>query len=180
MDELELARHRFPDGAEVTGRVSSIPRPGVIGLFVDLPYGMVGFADVVNLPFSEAEWPPVGTITTFEVLQHRLGQVRLFPLDPRFRRSDAPPLGMSAAEWDAHKITYPVGSVVEGEVGVVYPANREYGVRYGDAWAWFGWSEEPPAVGEIAEYRVVRHLDTTRRTLLEPARETGGSAAPPS
>jgi hypothetical protein len=72
-DELDAGRARFPVGEAVAGRVALIPKPGVIGLFVDLGQEPEGFVDVLHLPRDPGEWPPVGTVTTFEVLQHRPG-----------------------------------------------------------------------------------------------------------
>ncbi len=77
IDDLDLARALFPEGSRTQGRVSLIPQPGVIGLFVELDHGRQGFVDVLNLPFDPQAWPPVGTNSDFEVLQHTIGQVRL-------------------------------------------------------------------------------------------------------
>jgi predicted RNA-binding protein (virulence factor B family) len=65
----------------VTGRVARTPKPGALGLFVDLGREPEGFVDVLHLPREPDEWPRAGTDTTFEVLQHGPGQVRLFLLD---------------------------------------------------------------------------------------------------
>ena len=110
-DELDLQRGRYPLGAHITGRVSHIPRPGAIGLFVDLGEPPGGFVDVLNLPYAADEWPTVGTEATFEVVQHRVGQVRLWPLDPELRTTD--PVGRSTEQLHAR---YPVGSDITGVV----------------------------------------------------------------
>ena len=93
---LELARKIYPVGQHVTGTVASIPKPGVIGLFVDLGTGTPpwGFVDVLHLPDAPEQWPAVGTITEFEVVHHTHEghRVRLLPLDPTYRGSPRPPI----------------------------------------------------------------------------------------
>jgi hypothetical protein len=156
----------FEVGAVVTGMVSAIPRPGAVGLFVDLDGGRQGFVDVLTLPRRPESWPAVGTQTTFEVLSRRSGQVRLWPLAPEFRSG---PLdnGVSEEEWRAREARHPEGTVLTGEVSDVYTG--EYVVRYEGGWSLLesdGKSSEP---GTRAAYEVVRHLDATRRTLLRPS-----------
>jgi hypothetical protein len=155
----------FEVGAVVTGTVSAIPRPGAIGLFVDLDGERQGFVDVLILPRRPESWPAVGTKTTFEVLAHRPGQVRLWPLAPEFRSG---PLdnGVSEAEWRARKARYPEGAVLTAEVSDVFAGS--YLVRYEGGWSVLEDDGEPPEAGTRAVYQVVRHLDTTRRTLLRP------------
>ncbi|MGW5453669.1 hypothetical protein [Nocardia sp. NPDC003979] len=75
--DLDEARRLYPVGDHVAGVVTLIPRPGAIGLFVDLDRPPTGFVDVLNLPEAVDRWPTVGTATEFEVLQHRHRQVRL-------------------------------------------------------------------------------------------------------
>jgi hypothetical protein len=53
-----------------------------MGVFVDLPFELQGFVDVISLPRDTNAWPPEGIVTEFEVLQHCNCQVRLWPLDP--------------------------------------------------------------------------------------------------
>ena len=86
---------RYGLGAVVTGEVVRIPRPGAIGIFVDVA-GTPGFVDVLSLPRQVEAWPAVGVTTTFEVLTRRPGQLRLWPLDQsgRFR---------AARELDRHR-----------------------------------------------------------------------------
>lgn len=76
-DELDTSHSLYPIGHHVTGVVVAIPRPGVIGLFVDLGHPPTGFVDVGTLPLSSDQWPTVGTVTEFEILQHNRGQIRL-------------------------------------------------------------------------------------------------------
>ena len=160
---------RFEIGAEVTGTVSLIPRPGVIGIFVDIggaPHE--GFVDVLALPREVEAWPAVGTETTFEVLTRRPGQLRLWPLEPRFR--DGPfRNGVSEDEWQARTARYPVGTTLTAVVSNAYVSDGSYSVRYEGGWSHLEGGGELPEVGTSARYEVVRHLDTTRRTLLRPA-----------
>ncbi len=161
-DELDLQRGRYPLGAHITGRVSHIPRPGAIGLFVDLGEPPGGFVDVLNLPYAADEWPTVGTEATFEVVQHRVGQVRLWPLDPELRTTD--PVGRSTEQLHAR---YPVGSDITGVVTEVFPSNREYWVEFGDDGAAVEWTGVAPEIGDVRRFRVSRHLMSPRALLLE-------------
>ncbi|MEA5359714.1 hypothetical protein VA596_09215 [Amycolatopsis sp., V23-08] len=153
-------------GSVVAGIVSSIPRPGAVGLFVDLGREPQGFVDLLSLPGQAADWPPVGTTTTFEVLTRSPDQIRLWPLDPRFRSGPFDPR-VPDDEWLARKARYPVGTMLTAEVSGAFISHGSYFVRYEGGWAYL--EGRPPEVGSRAEYEVVRHLDTTRRTLLRPA-----------
>ncbi|MFJ8960287.1 hypothetical protein ACIRG5_12960 [Lentzea sp. NPDC102401] len=73
-------------GQRLTGTVVLVPRPGTIGVFVDLGLPDTGFVDVLRLPHDPDRWPRVGTVSTFEVVwitDRR--QIRLAPLDPAYR-----------------------------------------------------------------------------------------------
>jgi hypothetical protein len=178
LDRLDAARERFPVGEEITGRVTHIPRPGAIGLFVDLGHEPQGFVDVLHLPRDPDQWPPVGAVTAFEVLQHRPGQVRLFPLNERFRSPDHL-LGTPALkEWVAIKGRFPVGCEVTATVTSVYPANREYGVRFEECWATLEWTGDAPFPGATSRFVVTRHLDETRRIMLTAATAAPGHKGP--
>ncbi|MFJ1766000.1 hypothetical protein ACIOD2_37120 [Amycolatopsis sp. NPDC088138] len=157
----------FEVGSAVTGTVSLIPRPGAIGIIVDLDGETEGFVDVLSLPRQVESWPAVGTRTTFEVLDRRPGQIRLWPLDARFRSG---PLGNGVSEddWRARKSRYPVGVTLTAEVSQAFVSDGSYFVRYEGGWSLLEGEGDLPAVGSRAEYEVVRHLDTTRRTLLRP------------
>jgi ribosomal protein S1 len=167
-DELDAGRARFPVGEVVTGRVAFIPKPGVIGLFVDLGREPEGFVDVLHLPVEPGQWPPVGTVTTFEVLQHRPGQVRLFPLSEQFRSPERLPAVSTPEQWLVIKERFPVGTEVTATVTDVFPANREYAVRFEDCWSVLEWTGDPPRVGTASRYAVTRHLDRTRRIMIAP------------
>lgn len=106
--------------------------------------------------------------TTFEVLTRRPRQIRRWPLDPAFRdgpfRTDVPEV-----EWHARKARYPVGTVLTAEVSDAYVSDGSYTLRYEGGWSYLEGDGALPEVGSRAGYEVVRHLDTTRRTLLRPA-----------
>lgn len=99
---LEIARRTFPIGLHVTATVTLIPRPGAVGLFVDLGQPPWGFVDAAYLPESPEQWPAVGTITEFEVVHHTHDghQVRLLPLDP------APPARRVSSTWQARTLVH--------------------------------------------------------------------------
>lgn len=163
--ELNAARTTYPIGEHVIGTITKIPRPGATGLFVDLGQPPTGFVDVLDLPRSADQWPIIGTVTEFEILQHRRGQVRLWPLDAAFR-SDTAISPMTEAEWQDLKNRHPLESEVAAEVTHVFPADREYVVTVEGVWCGLPWTGAPPAVGTIARFVVDRHLDATRRILL--------------
>ncbi|MGC4874988.1 hypothetical protein ACLQ26_01810 [Micromonospora sp. DT43] len=109
-DQLAAARRRFPVGDHVTGRVVLIPRPGSIGLLVDLsherwvaikarfPIGSVVAAIVTHVfpsnreyvvrfgdCWSALEWddeaPALGVTGTYSVVRH-LEETRRIILAP--------------------------------------------------------------------------------------------------
>jgi hypothetical protein len=169
---LPEARRLLPEGSRVTGTITIVPKPGVIGAFVGLPHGMEGFIDVLGLPGDASQWPAPGQVLQFEVLQHTPGQVRLWPLDPRFHHDDSTP--ETVAEWHRAKLRYPVGSTVTAQVTHVFPSNQEYRIRFtGDdsprwSYALLSWTAEQPATGSTGQYRIAAHLDTTRRIMVTP------------
>ncbi|AZK97833.1 MULTISPECIES: hypothetical protein [Streptomyces] len=89
MVEWEEIRRRLHFGQCVFGRVVRIPRPGTIGVFVDIGLAVGGFVDVLLLPEDAARWPAEGTETEFEVwwVDER-PQGRLKPVDRHFLRED--------------------------------------------------------------------------------------------
>jgi hypothetical protein len=96
--DLRRLRRLFPAGTAVTGEIDRTPWPkGVTGLFVRLPAGGQGFVDVLSLPEDADRWPDVGNLLDFEVLGCRPGQVRLCPMDPRYR-PDRPPFDTGDTE----------------------------------------------------------------------------------
>ncbi|MGC5285353.1 hypothetical protein [Micromonospora sp. DT231] len=172
LNQFNTARRRFPVGTHVVGQVVRIPRPGAIGLLVDLGQEPEGFVDVVVLPHEPADWPPVGAVMTFEVLQHTPGQVRLLPLDEQFRSRTYLPSSLSHREWLCIKTRFPIGSVVTATVTHVFTSNREYVVRFADCSSALEWNSQAPKVGATGRYTVRRHLDHTHRVILAPAGST--------
>jgi hypothetical protein len=165
-EELHIAHLRYPVGEHVTGVVTLVPRLGVVGLFVDLGHPPSGFVDILSLPFASDQWPTVGTVTEFEVLQHTRGQVRLWPLDPPFRSSRTSFPVMLESEWREAKYRHPVGSEVTAEITDVFSSSREYYVTFDGLWSCLSWSGTPPSVGTTAKFTVDRQLDATQRIRL--------------
>ncbi|MGW2423013.1 hypothetical protein ACWC0C_27830 [Streptomyces sp. NPDC001709] len=87
--EWERIRETLRFGQVFRGTVVKVPRPGAIGIFVDIGLRVGGFVDVLLLPAEEERWPAEGTVADFEVwwVDCRR-QVRLKPSDPRFLRVD--------------------------------------------------------------------------------------------
>ncbi|WP_142159921.1 hypothetical protein [Cellulomonas sp. SLBN-39] len=166
-EQLDVARRRFPVGRQVPGTVTRMPQPGAIGLFVSLGETPEGFVDVLALPRDPHLWPPPGTTMGFEVLQHRPGQVRLWPVDPRWRHADARD-DQESITWARTKSRYREGQLVTARVTHVVTGNREYMVAFGDDHAVLEWSYERPTLGTTGTFRVEALLDTTRRILLAP------------
>lgn len=82
-------RPRLRLGQTMTGTVVWVPRPGAIGVGVDLGLPVGGFVDVLHLPLDEARWPAEGTTTDFTIRwMDERPQIRLVPVDPRYRRED--------------------------------------------------------------------------------------------
>ena len=137
----------------------------MVGIFVDLGLPAGGFVDVLTLPMDPDDWPSVGTILDFEVLQHHPGQVRLYPLDPRYRRAERG-WGYTPEQWSDLKRRYPVGSVVTLRVSEVFRSNRECRITDGFLIEGVDWSGSEPGIGDEADYLVTEHRDTVRRLLL--------------
>jgi hypothetical protein len=76
-------------GQRLTGTVVWAPRPGAIGIGVDVGLAVGGFVDVLMLPFDPARSPTVGTSAEFEIWWFdERPQIRLKPVDPGFLRDD--------------------------------------------------------------------------------------------
>lgn len=167
-DDFDTQRASAPVGSIVEGTVAWVPSAGVIGVGVDLDLPALGFVDVVRLPTDPADWPSVGCRSTFEVVQHRPGQIRLEPMDPALRRA---PTGdrYPTAEWNEIKRRYPVGSTVEMKVIRTFNSNRECSVTDGFLRETVEWSGRAPTEGARRNYRVERHRDTTQRVILVPS-----------
>jgi len=168
--ELFAARVAFPVGDRVRGTVSAIPMgAGRAGLLVDLGQLPEGWVDVLHLPDDPADWPAIGKTGLFEVLQHRPGQVRLFPLDAGMRGRRTRFSRWSGVEWAAITRRYPEGTLVVGAVTNVFPGNREYTVAFDDCWSAVEYEDDAPSVGWTGPFRVARLLEWTHRILLRPA-----------
>ncbi|MFC4518383.1 MULTISPECIES: hypothetical protein [Streptomyces] len=87
--EWERIRGNLRFGQVLRGTVANVPRPGAIGIFVDIGLGVGGFVDVLLLPKQVQRWPVEGTVTDFEVWwADSRQQVRLKPSDPHYLRDD--------------------------------------------------------------------------------------------
>ncbi|MFE2100825.1 hypothetical protein [Streptomyces sp. NPDC059468] len=87
--EWERIRRSLRFGQAFRGTVAKVPRPGSIGIFVDIGLAVGGFVDVLLLPEQEDLWPAEGTVADFEVWRaDSRQQIRLKPSDPRHLRSD--------------------------------------------------------------------------------------------
>lgn len=87
--QWEETRRRLRFGQRFKGTVVLVPRPGAIGVFVDIGLPVSGFVDVILLPEQGDSWRTVGTEAEFEVWwADERPQVRLKPVDPRFLRED--------------------------------------------------------------------------------------------
>jgi hypothetical protein len=174
-DEADAALQRFPLGGVITGTVIAIPVRARVGVFVDLGDGGRGFVDAEHLPDDPNRWPAVGTETTFEVLRHdfsrrrRTCQVRLWPVEPRFRRAGSHAGGFTTEEWQRVASRYPIGTVVTATVTSVFPDNCSYWIRFGPGRAAVTSAAELPEAGTVHRYVVVGSLETTRRLVVVPA-----------
>lgn len=89
--EAEWARLRrgLRFGQVFAGTVVRVPRPGTIGIFVDIGLSVGGFVDVVMLPRECVDWPTEGTVADFEIWwADDRQQIRLKPADSRYLRHD--------------------------------------------------------------------------------------------
>ncbi|MFH9616510.1 hypothetical protein ACH4MM_22775 [Streptomyces pratensis] len=75
-------------GQVFEGTVVRVPRPGAIGIFVDIGMGVGGFVDFIMLPERSEDWPEEGTVTDFEIWwADSRRQIRLKPADSRYLRT---------------------------------------------------------------------------------------------
>ncbi|KOG42425.1 hypothetical protein [Streptomyces resistomycificus] len=87
--EWTRIRRSLRFGQVFEGTVVWVPRPGAIGIFVDIGLGVGGFVDVLLLPEDSADWPAQGTVAGFEIWwADDRRQIRLKPCDPRYLRGD--------------------------------------------------------------------------------------------
>jgi ribosomal protein S1 len=174
-DDADAALRRFPLGSLVAGTVVAVPVRARVGVFVDLGQGGRGFVDSEHLPVDPQQWPRIGTRTTFEVLRHdfsshrRACQVRLWPLEPRFRRAGSRAGAFTVEEWHQVARRYPIGTVVTATVTRVFPDSRSYWIAFGAGRAAVATAADLPQVGAVHRFVVVATLDTTRRLVVAPA-----------
>ncbi|MFJ6662463.1 hypothetical protein [Streptomyces sp. NPDC091383] len=94
-EEWARERRRLRFGQRLSGRVVLVPRPGAIGVFVDVGLVVGGFVDGILLPQDAERWPTAGTESEFEVWwADDRPQLRLKPVERRYLREDF-------AEWAA-------------------------------------------------------------------------------
>jgi hypothetical protein len=76
-------------GQRFQGTVVRVPRPGAIGIFVDIGLPVGGFVDCRLLPDAVDRWPAEGTLADFELWwADERQQVRLKAVDPQFVTDD--------------------------------------------------------------------------------------------
>lgn len=76
-------------GQVIEGTVVKVPRPGAIGIFVNIGLSVGGFVDVLLLPEQSDDWPAEGTVADFEIWwAGSRQQIRLKPSDSRYLRND--------------------------------------------------------------------------------------------
>ncbi|MFJ8857066.1 hypothetical protein ACIRD8_01405 [Streptomyces sp. NPDC102451] len=76
-------------GQILEGTVVKVPRPGAIGVFVDVGLSVGGFVDVLLLPERGEDWPTEGTVGEFEIWwADSRRQIRLKPADSRYLRDN--------------------------------------------------------------------------------------------
>jgi hypothetical protein len=109
---LDAARAVFPLGDEGDAVVLPSPWPtGRTGLPLRVR-GLPGFVDALWLPVEPDGWPRAGDVLRVVAVQHRGEQVRVVPVDPRFRAPRRPDDGAQEARWTQTRSRYLVGSEV--------------------------------------------------------------------
>lgn len=88
-DEWARIRQGLRFGQVFEGTVVKVPRPGAVGIFVDIGLSVGGFVDALLLPYEGENWPAEGTVSAFEIWwADSRRQIRLKPSDPRYLRHD--------------------------------------------------------------------------------------------
>ncbi|MFE5810130.1 hypothetical protein [Streptomyces sp. NPDC056491] len=76
-------------GQVFEGTVVLVPRPGTIGIFVDIGLSVGGFVDGLWLSDEIEDWPAEGTVAEFKIWwADSRQQIRLMPCDSRYLRND--------------------------------------------------------------------------------------------
>ncbi|MEU0431874.1 hypothetical protein ABZ153_09535 [Streptomyces sp. NPDC006290] len=87
--EWDRLRGGLRFGQTFQGTVTRVPKPGAVGIFVDMGLAVGGFVDVLFLPTAVEHWPAEGTVAEFELWwADERPQVRLEPADPMLLRDD--------------------------------------------------------------------------------------------
>jgi len=87
--EWNRVRGGLQFGQRLQGKIARVPRPGAVGIFVDVGLPVGGFVDVLLLPVDADRWPHEGSVVEFEVWwADERPQLRLKPVDPGFLRDD--------------------------------------------------------------------------------------------
>lgn len=87
--EWARMRRSLRFGQVFEGTVVNVPRPGAIGIFVDIGLSVGGFVDAALLPDRSEDWPKEGTVGEFQIWwADSRQQIRLKPSDPRYVRHD--------------------------------------------------------------------------------------------
>lgn len=94
-EALEALQQTLQPGQMMTGTVVfAFPRPGTVGLGIDVGLVVPAFVDTLQLPLDVDRWPPLGASTEFYYLGMvfqsrppgaRPAQIRLQPADPKFQ-----------------------------------------------------------------------------------------------
>jgi hypothetical protein len=167
-DELSAVRPRLPRGTRVPGQVTGFPAGvGRAGMVVDIGDPVPGWVDMLQLPKEPSHWPIVGRSGLFEVLQHRGFEVRLLPLDAGLR-DPCRAWRCSGPDWTELTRRRPVGSHLNATVERIFPANREYIVRFDDWHKVVEYEGAPPDPGTRVRLTVVRQSEWTRSLILRP------------
>lgn len=151
---------------------------GLAGVSVDLGQEPRGWVDMLHLPEDPDRWPPLGRAGFFEVLQHRPGEVRLFPLDAGMRATRCLASRWSGPERAAITRRYPIGSLVVGTVTDVFPGNRECLVACDDFRSSVEYDDVAPVIGTSGVFAVRRLPEWTRRIVLEFADSDASNMVP--
>ena len=94
-EALEALQRTLHLGQTLTGTVVfTFPRPGTVGLGIDVGLVVPAFVDVLLLPLDADQWPQLGAVTEFYYLGMvihpgppgaRPAQIRVQPTDPKFQ-----------------------------------------------------------------------------------------------
>lgn len=111
-------------GQVFEGAVAKVPRPGAIGIFVDIGLSVGGFVDVLLLPEESDHWPTEGTVADFEIWwADSRQQIRLKPSDFRYLRNDFTDfVGCFRPNWSS-EVGQPVGDPRPSDAAIRLPCS---------------------------------------------------------